>query len=71
MSELCQCLACRQPAVDEYHWWEDVEPHKGVRIVVEVCWPLCDTHCDFALEMVEWISNLDDEEERDTWTLND
>ena len=55
------CVCCHSPnAEDEYHWWLD----DGQEIV----WKLCDRCCEFAVEMVECISNLEDELER--WIKN-
>jgi hypothetical protein len=54
------CIACRQPAVDEYHWYTDDEDGRQ-----KIIWHLCDEHCDFAIDVVECISNL--EEEVEAW----
>lgn len=66
MPELCHAITCPLPAVDEYHWYEDVE-WRGGMVRVEVVWGLCEDHCNLAVEMVEWISEIDNEEERATW----
>lgn len=80
MPELCYSITCTLPAVDEYHWYEELRIPKGVRVKggpkiensdqvfsVEVVWELCEDHCNLAVEMVEWISEIDNEEERKTW----
>lgn len=47
----------KRGAEDEYHWFLD----DGTEIV----WKLCGECCDFAVEMVELVSNLETEVE--TW----
>lgn len=58
MSELSYpCVCCHRPyAEDEYHWWLD----DGQEIV----WKLCEGCCEFAVDVVESISNLEWEVER-------
>ena len=58
-----RCVGCkgRTKATDEYHWFMD----DGQEIV----WHLCDKCCEFAVDVVESISQLDNEKERETWTL--
>lgn len=56
----CTTLHCPNPATDEYHWYEEID-YKGVTGTVEVIWVLCDECLTFAEEVVECISNLDDE----------
>lgn len=60
----CASPFCPHPAVDEYHFYQYV---LALDRTVEVVWPLCEDHCDFALDVVEYISNLDDEKERERW----
>ena len=60
MPELC--FACNAPAEDEYHWFESV-PALGCEY--EVVWELCEKCCEFAVDVVELVSNLDDEVERE------
>lgn len=55
------CVCCHKGwAVDEYHWFLDCG--------TEIVWKLCEECCEFAVEMVECISNLEDELER--WMRN-
>lgn len=55
------CFACSSPASDEYHFFEFV-PALGRE--AEVVWDLCDRCCEFAVDVVESISNLEWEVER-------
>ncbi len=48
------CVCCHAPAEDEYHWW-----HEGQEIV----WRLCGECCEFAVDVVEIVSNLETEVE--------
>lgn len=62
MPLIYKCMCChRHPAEDEYHWWSGEK---------EVVWKLCGGCCEFAIEVVECISNLDNEEEREKWLSN-
>lgn len=56
----CQCRTsnCPNPAVDEYHWFHGR---------IEVVWLLCGKCLTFAEEVIECVSNLDDEREREKW----
>lgn len=61
MSESCfPCVSCRTAATDEYHWWHEDEDGSH-----EIVWHLCDRCCEFAISVVESVSNL--EEELATW----
>jgi hypothetical protein len=64
MPELCFTYLCNIPADDEYHFYEYV-PALGREI--EVAWMLCGKCCEFAESVVELISELDNERERETW----
>lgn len=66
MPELCYTLNCNLPAEDEYHFYEYV-PALGYEF--EVVWMLCDKCCEFACDVVECISELDNEEERERWLM--
>lgn len=54
-----RCVSCGRLAVDEYHWWED----DGEEIV----WNLCASHCDFAMDVVESVAEIDGWIEREAW----
>ena len=56
-----RCVGCRgqKVAEDEYHWFTD----DGQEIV----WHLCDECLTFTEEVVESISQLDNQEERERW----
>lgn len=64
MSQLrYRCVCCHTVATEEYHWYHD----SGQEIV----WRLCGECCDFAVEMVELLANIEEEMEiwvRDTTT---
>ena len=64
MFDLCYTLNCNTPATDEYHFYQYVPALGGEYRVV---WMLCDSCCEFACDVVECISNLDNEEERERW----
>lgn len=53
------CVCCRKRADDEYHWWTD----DGQEIV----WNLCEDCCEFAHDIVEFVSEIDNPQERETW----
>lgn len=55
----CHSRLCAAPAVDEYHWYQEITGYEGPA-TVEVVWELCEDHCNFALEVVEFISSLDE-----------
>lgn len=57
MSGLChQCVCCSKPATDEYHYYEELDFS-----IVEVVWELCEECCEFAVDVVECVSNLEEE----------
>ena len=62
MPELC--FSCHAPADDEYHFYQYVP---RINKEVEVVWELCGECCEFAYSVVESISELDNEKERDLW----
>lgn len=62
----CTTLNCPNPAADEYHFYEYV-PALGSEY--EVVWELCEECCEFVYSVVECISELDNEQERELWTL--
>lgn len=62
----CTTLHCPNPAEDEYHFYEYVP---AIGDEVEVIWELCEECCAFAVDVVECISELDNEQERRTWSL--
>ena len=64
MIDLCFTLNCNSPADDEYHFYQHV-PALGREF--EVVWMLCEKCCEFAESVVECVSNLDNEEERERW----
>ena len=66
MPELCYTLNCNQIADDEYHFYQYVP---ALNREMEVTWLLCEKCCEFACDVVECVSNLDNEQERETWTL--
>lgn len=55
------CTSCHAPASDEYHFYEYVP---AMSREVEVTWDLCGRCCEFAIDVVESISNLEWEVER-------
>src|SRR5688572_19632686 len=67
MPELCYAMACSKPASGEYHWYEEIVTSEGITVRVEVVWELCDECLTFAEEVVESVSELDNEEEREKW----
>ncbi len=64
------CVACHKPAADEYQWYTD-DGEYGDGAGQAITWHLCEECCDFAIDVVECISELDNEEERALWTLNE
>jgi hypothetical protein len=50
------CVCCRNLADEEYSWYTD-----SGKLVT---WMLCAECCDFAIDVVEVISNLDEEVEK-------
>lgn len=62
------CLCCSRPAEDEYHWYETIRAY-GEEKTVEVVWKLCEKCCEFAVDVVESVSNLEEEVER--WANDD
>ncbi len=59
----CQTYCCPNVAVDEYHFYEvDIWKDREV----EVVWYLCGGCCQFAMDVVECVSNL--EREVEGWT---
>lgn len=58
MSESCFAYNCNLPAEDEYHFYSYVPALEGE---FEVVWKLCEGHCEFAIDVVECISNLEEE----------
>ena len=65
LPEQCYCYNCPNPGDDEYTYMEYVP---ALEREFPVTWKLCASHCEFAVEMVECISNLEDELER--WIKN-
>jgi hypothetical protein len=59
MPELCFTLNCNQPGDDEYTFYQYV-PALGE---FPVTWKLCGECCEFAIEIVECVSNLESEVE--------
>lgn len=60
---LSDCVCCARPADDEYHWYETVRAY-GEVAEVRVVWKLCGECCEFAVDVVESVSNLEEEVER-------
>lgn len=60
---LYDCISCSSPADDEYHYWETISPY-GKEVTVEVVWLLCGECCEFAVDVVESISEIESEVER-------
>ena len=60
MPEQCFVLNCGQPGDDEYTYLDYV-PALGREF--PVTWKLCASHCEFAIDVVEVISNLEAEVE--------
>ncbi len=48
-----KCIGCKTVAVEEYHWYDDNH--------IEHIWQLCEDCCDFAISVVESVSNLEEE----------
>lgn len=61
MPELCFTLNCNSPGDDEYTFMEE-DDEQG--FAFQVTWKLCRECCEFAIEIVECVSNLEDELER-------
>ena len=61
MPEQCFVFNCGNPGDDEYTYYEYV-PALGREF--PVTWKLCGECCEFAIEIVECVSNLEDELER-------
>ena len=53
----CASTYCNRPAEDEYHFSQYV-PALGREI--ECVWMLCEECCEFAVSVVECISNLEE-----------
>lgn len=62
MPELCYVYNCPNPGDDEYTYYDYV-PALGREF--PVTWKLCSSHCEFAIDVVECISNL--EEAVESW----
>lgn len=60
MSESCFTLNCPNPGDDEYTWLQYV-PALGREF--PVTWKLCGGCCEFAIDVVEIVSNLESEVE--------
>ena len=68
MPDSCYTYNCSNLAEDEYHWFE-YAPALGYEY--EVVWELCEECCAFAVSVVESISELDNEQERELWTTGE
>lgn len=64
MPELCYVPNCNLPGDDEYTYMDEDE-QQG--FAYQVTWKLCAGHCEFAIEVVECISNLEAEVEK--WSM--
>ena len=60
---LLDCVCCQAPADDEYHYWETITAY-GETADVEVVWLLCEECCEFAVDVVESITYIEEEVER-------
>lgn len=62
MPELCYVFNCPNPGDDEYTYLDFV-PALGREF--PVTWKLCGDHCEFAIDVVESVANL--EKVVETW----
>lgn len=65
--DLCVVPTCEEVGDDEYHFYEDIKPLGHPVSTHKIVWNLCSSHCDFAMTVVESISQLDNPRERETW----
>lgn len=60
--DFCIVAGCMRRAEDEYHFFEDLWGGQ-----VEITWKLCEGHCDFAMDVVESVAEIDNPSERKGW----